>query len=257
MEPNRPFRNPNGAAFHVKRYPCPAPAPISKSAAPVSRRTLRDLCPGESTPKIDQWGVQLEGYAGLLYRWSQRVSLISSGDRALIPGKHIYPSLVLRQIIMSVPSRVVWDLGSGAGLPGIPLAITLPETSFLLIESRRRRASFLREVIRRLRLGNASVLHERLEPDSGGGLPGGSPKADVVLSRAAVTPDQMKSRLEGRTQARALLITTLAPSSSVPVGQPVLIHRWEGSGLVGSVLLQQIWRTRGKWGSFEHQSTRP
>ena len=237
---NPHFRNPRSAAFHVKQFPSlPGFGHIAKSAAPVSRRSLQDLCPGESAPKIDQWRVQLEGYAGLLYRWSQRLSLISSGDRAIIPEKHIFPSLALRQIIMSVPNRVVWDLGSGAGLPGIPLAITLPETSFLLIESRRRKASFLREVIRRLSLGNAFVLHERLEPDSEG-LPGGSPKADVVLSRAAFGPDQMRSRLKGRTQHRAFLITTLPPSSSAPVGRPALIHRWRGSGLVGSALLQQI-----------------
>ena len=233
-------RNPQNAAFHVKQSPhLSGPAPASESAVPVSRRSLRDLCPGESTLTIDRWGVQLEGYADLLYRWSQRLSLISSGDRAIIPEKHIFPSLVLRQIIMSVPNRVVWDLGSGAGLPGVPLAITLPETSFLLIESRRRRASFLREVIRRLSLGNAFVLHERLEPDREG-FPGGSPKADVVLSRAAFRPDQLRSRLIGRTQHRAFMITTLPPSSSVPVGQPALIHRWRGSGLVGSVLLQQV-----------------
>ena len=240
VEPPPPFRNPGSATFHVKQSPpFPGSGHITKSPAPVSRRSLRDLCPGESAPTIDRWGVQLEGYAGLLHRWSQRSSLISSRDRAIIPEKHIFPSLVLRQIIMSVPNRVVWDLGSGAGLPGIPLAITLPETSFLLIESRRRRASFLREVIRRLSLGNAFVFHERLEPDSEG-LPGGSPKADVVLSRAAFRPDQMRSRLKGRTQHGAFLITTLPPSSSAPVGRPALVHRWRGSGLVGSVLLQQM-----------------
>jgi 16S rRNA (guanine527-N7)-methyltransferase len=57
----------------------------------------------------------------------------------------------------------VLDFGSGAGIPGVPLAIVLPTVRFTLLESRQRRASFLYEVIRQLELSNCSVFQGRAE----------------------------------------------------------------------------------------------
>ena len=197
---------------------------------------LAELCPGASSRQIEQWSDGLGRFSDLLFQWSQRVSLISSGDRTQIPAKHLLPSVALRQLILTVPHRAVWDFGSGAGLPGVPLAITLPQAHFLLIESRRRKVSFLREAIRRLSLNNTTVLHERLEADSR--IPKDFPKADVVISRAALDPDQLATKTKGRTQPNAALIRTLPPTATVASGKPGLVHRWQCARYSGSAALQ-------------------
>ena len=205
---------------------------------PSLHHILAEFCPDGGALQVKHWSARLERFTGLLSQWSQRVSLISSGDRSQIPGKHILPSVALRQLILTLPHRAVWDVGSGAGLPGIPLAITLPQTSFLLIESRRRRASFLREVIRRLSLNNTSVLHERLEQDTR--VPEGLPMADVVLSRAALNPDRLRCRVKRRTQPHAVLISTLPPSAQASLGKSSLVHRWQCAGWTGSASIQSV-----------------
>ena len=198
---------------------------------------LTEFCPDAGAHQIERWSQGLGRFADLLFQWSQRVSLVSSGDRSQISRKHLLPSVALRQLIITLPHRAVWDVGSGAGLPGIPLAITLPQARFLLIESRRRKASFLREAVRRLSLDNTTVLHERLEQDSR--IPKEFPKADVVISRAALDPDQLRTKVKGRTQPNAALIRTLPPAARIVVeGEPTLVHRWQCEVLGGSVSLQ-------------------
>lgn len=236
MEQSHPFwSGGNKQAFHVKQI-SPGALPTPDENQLCLRHILTELCPGESDPQVEEWSDCLGRFAGLLFLWSQRVSLISSGDRTQIPAKHILPSVALRQLLLTVPHRVVWDVGSGAGLPGIPLAVTLPQARFFLIESRRRKASFLRQAVRRLSLNNVTVLHERLERDSS--IPKEFPKADVVLSRAVLAPDQLRYRALGKTQPYAALITTLPPSAPIIPGNPALIHRWQCAGCSGSAALQ-------------------
>lgn len=234
------LRRPNDKpVFHVKPPFCSRRGIPAHYRPVLAPHVLNELCPDASSRQVKEWAANLVQFAGLLFQWSHRASLISSGDRSQIQGKHIIPSVALRQLVLTVPHGAVWDVGSGAGLPGIPLAITLPQSRFLLIESRRRRVSFLREVIRRLSLSNASVLHERLERDSGD--PEGFPRADVVLSRSAFTGDQLRCRVKGKTQPHAVLISTLPPSTpAFPPSESILVHRWQGVGLMGSASLQQL-----------------
>ena len=227
-----------GLVFHVKQPPSGRARSHPDLSASSLHNVLAEFCPDGSALQIEHWIAGLEQFADLLSQWSQRASLISSGDRSLIPEKHLLPSVALRQLILTMPHRAVWDVGSGAGLPGIPLAITLPQTHFLLIESRRRRASFLREVIRRLSLNNTSVLHERLEQESR--VPEGLPMADVVLSRAALSLGQLRCRVKTRTQPHAVLVATLPPSAPASLGKSSLVHRWQCAGLTGSASLQSV-----------------
>ncbi len=200
---------------------------------------LAELCPDGSALQVERWKARLGRFEGILSQWSQRVSLISSGDMAQIAVKHILPSVALRQLIITLPHGAVWDVGSGAGLPGIPLAITLPQTRFLLVESRRRRASFLREVIRRLSLNNTSVLHERLDAESR--VLEGLPMAAVVISRAAMNPDRLRCLVKRRTQPNAVLISTLPPSGApASPGKSSLVHRWQCAGWTGSASIQSV-----------------
>lgn len=96
-----------------------------------------------------------------IQRWSKIADLLSQTDSETLIRKHILDSLSLLPWIPS-GSRVL-DLGSGAGFPGLPLAIANPEINLTLIEARRKRANFLKDSIRKLQLKNAKVYEGRAE----------------------------------------------------------------------------------------------
>lgn len=96
-----------------------------------------------------------------IQRWSKIADLLSQTDSETLIRKHILDSLSLLPWIPS-GSRVL-DLGSGAGFPGLPLAIANPEINLTLIEARRKRANFLKESIRKLGLRNIKAYEGRVE----------------------------------------------------------------------------------------------
>jgi len=104
---------------------------------------------------------KLSQYADILDLWSPKVNLISCGSALELVERHLLDSLAVAAVLPESGSVV--DLGSGAGFPGIPLAILRPDQSFFLVEVRRRRATFLREVRRALGLGNVQILEQRAE----------------------------------------------------------------------------------------------
>jgi 16S rRNA (guanine527-N7)-methyltransferase len=119
---------------------------------------------------------RLTGFERLLREHAPRLGLIARDDLPRLYLRHILDSLravgSFRQ-----SDREACDLGSGAGLPGIPLAIALPRSRFVLSEPRPRRAGFLELVVERLGLENAEVAPSRAED-----LPEGS--VDVCTARA-------------------------------------------------------------------------
>jgi len=119
-----------------------------------------------------------EAYLGTLLIWRARVSLTAAASPVDIVRFHILDALRVARYI-EAGARVA-DLGSGAGFPGVPLAIICPRAKFVLVESRRKRANFLREVVRGARLENVEVMEDRAEAlvtQCGG-------QFDVVVSRA-------------------------------------------------------------------------
>lgn len=100
--------------------------------------------------------------------------------------RHILNSAVLGELLD--PAERVIDVGSGAGLPGIPLGIARPDVDFVLVEPMLRRTDFLREMIERLGLTNVSVMRGRAEEPSVVSAVGG---ADVVTSRAVAALDKI------------------------------------------------------------------
>ncbi len=123
----------------------------------------------------------LTGYLSLLEQWNRVHNLTGIRDRAELIERHLLESLALKPYVAG-PSAA--DVGSGGGLPGIPLAVCLPEIAFTLIESRRKRASFLRHVAAELGLGNVEVAHSRAEQVTSG------PFA-TVLARAVAPPAEL------------------------------------------------------------------
>jgi 16S rRNA (guanine527-N7)-methyltransferase len=120
-------------------------------------------------------------YVDTLLLWSTRIALTGAGTAPQIVRDHIVDSLAVVQFVR--PGARVADLGSGAGFPGIPLAITCPQAHCVLVESRRKKANFLREVARVAGLANVEVREARAE-DPGEGMAG---TLDVVVSRAVWT----------------------------------------------------------------------
>ncbi|MCL2139316.1 MAG: class I SAM-dependent methyltransferase, partial [Treponema sp.] len=102
----------------------------------------------------------LEQYLAEIERFNPSLSLVGTNDRHCLIVRHILDSLAPLGIIfraMNGSHASIADVGSGAGLPGIPLAITLPDVKFTLIERKNRRAGFLRNVCNILGLSNVSV----------------------------------------------------------------------------------------------------
>lgn len=104
-------------------------------------------------------GLQL--YVDMLLDASARMNLVSHRDRERL-GEHVVDAAALLSVI-DIEGLRVCDLGSGAGLPGVVLAILRPGSHVTAVEARRRRSAFLKSVVRRLKLGNVAVLNCRME----------------------------------------------------------------------------------------------
>jgi len=102
----------------------------------------------------------LEEHYQLLLRWNQKINLTRITSLQDVVRYHYCESLYLATHLPEGPLRIV-DIGSGAGFPGIPLAIYRPECSVDLVESHQRKAVFLREAARELK--NVRVLAQRAE----------------------------------------------------------------------------------------------
>ncbi len=102
-------------------------------------------------------------YYNELFIWNKRINLISEKEEDRFVLRHIIDSLsVLLKIDLQKNDRLL-DLGSGNGLPGIPLAIMIPGITVDLLESNFKKCIFLRHVTSKLGLGNTSVFRDRFE----------------------------------------------------------------------------------------------
>lgn len=98
----------------------------------------------------------LEKYAALLIKWNKSINLVGKSTESEIWERHIYDSLQLVTLIPEI--KTLADFGSGAGLPGIVIAIARPEIAVTLIEQDQRKASFLRECVAQLSLKNTRII---------------------------------------------------------------------------------------------------
>ncbi|MBB6600427.1 16S rRNA (guanine(527)-N(7))-methyltransferase RsmG [Luteimonas sp. MC1825] len=133
-----------------------------------------DLAPALAAP--------LSAYLDLLARWNRTYNLTAIRDPGDMVTLHLLDSLAMHAHVRDVASLA--DLGTGAGLPGIPLAIALPALQVTLVESNGKKARFLREAVRTLGLANARVAECRAEAvDQPGAF-------DAITARAMATlPD--------------------------------------------------------------------
>lgn len=99
-------------------------------------------------------------YVELLHKWNKAYNLTSVRDPQEMLVKHIMDSLMVGDLL---EGKNFIDVGTGPGLPGIPLAILFPERNFILLDSLGKRITFLRQVVFQLKLKNVKPIQSRVE----------------------------------------------------------------------------------------------
>jgi 16S rRNA (guanine527-N7)-methyltransferase len=129
----------------------------------VSLATLEALIEQAGLQQLDPDALEkFEVYLTLLMRWNTRLNLTAIREAEGIVRRHFIECIQCAQVLPP-NTQTLLDFGSGAGFPGIPIAICRPEIQVTLGESQGKKASFLREAIRTLGLTNATVFDRRLE----------------------------------------------------------------------------------------------
>ena len=105
---------------------------------------------------------QFDVYQQELLRWNAKTNLISEKSAQEIVSRHFLDSLTALPFIGEGNIRII-DIGCGAGFPGIPLKIASPALRLYLLETNRKKVSFLKHILRLLNLSDTVVLHERVE----------------------------------------------------------------------------------------------
>jgi 16S rRNA (guanine527-N7)-methyltransferase len=124
---------------------------------------------------------QFDVYKNELLQWNTKTNLISETSSQEIITRHFLDSLTAMQFIRKPRARII-DIGCGAGFPGLPLKIALPSLELYLLETNRKKVSFLKHIIRLLNLSEAFVLHDRVENIIKTGA--WKEKFDILISRA-------------------------------------------------------------------------
>lgn len=130
----------------------------------------------------------------LLQKWNQAYNLTAIEDTDEIISKHILDSLSVAEYL---EGENIIDVGSGAGLPGIPLAILYPQKQFTLLDSNAKKTRFIQQAAIDLGLKNVQALHLRVEDYSPTGHPAGHPTGQMMnnfstlISRAFASSDKL------------------------------------------------------------------
>lgn len=122
-------------------------------------------------------------YLALLLDANTRFNLTSITDPEAAWTRHILDSLAVIPLIASLDARSLIDVGSGGGLPGIPIAITMPDLAVTLLEPTGKKARFLEETAAQLNLANVTVINDRAET-IGQDVAHHRERYDIVTARA-------------------------------------------------------------------------
>ena len=152
---------------------------------------------------------QLENHYNRLIKWNKVLNLTSLHGAEEIVERHYCESIFLA-VHLPVGGLIVADVGSGAGFPGVPVAILRPDCQVSLIESHQRKSVFLREATRELK--NVQVLPERVENVNA--------RFDWVISRAVRLSD-IEKPVAGLSARLAILGTKQPPTPRFTWNTPV------------------------------------
>jgi 16S rRNA (guanine527-N7)-methyltransferase len=144
--------------------------PAAGAASPVATNVADDLPPGAAG--------KLSRFLDLLAKWNRTYNLTAIRDRSQMVKHHLHDSLA---VLPSLPARRklrVLDVGTGGGIPGIPLAIARPDATFVLLDANHKKIAFVTQAAIELALPNVRAIAERVENFAA------DAPFDVVISRA-------------------------------------------------------------------------
>lgn len=154
---------------------------------------------------LDKEKRQLLAYYQLVLKWNKRLHLTTLTQPQDFFQRHLLESVLTASCLITTV-RQIWDMGSGLGIPGIPLAVFRPDLAVHLVEANRNKALFLEEAVAALELINTIVVRARIE--SLQNLP-----ADACLTARAVEKMELmiKQMLRvGRDSAQVLILGSSA-----------------------------------------------
>lgn len=150
-------------------------------------------------------GEQFWIYLQELLEWNRRFPLTAVTEPADVVIKHFVDSLTPLPYLEA--STNLLDIGSGAGFPGIPLKIAAPDLCLSMVDSNRKKVSFLKHIVRSLKLREVTVLHGRVED-----LPLGDPPFTTVISRAFRRLEPLLDLVSPLLSQECLLVAMLGPT---------------------------------------------
>lgn len=162
----------------------------------------------------------------LIRQWNAVHRLVGSDDPAWIAEHLLLDSLLYLGLLPPGAVDVI-DVGSGAGIPGVPLKIARSELGMTLAEARRRRASFLSTVVRELRLGDTVVIADRIE-DAAPELEG---RFDAVVARCAGHVEELVRLGRPMLRPGGVVVVSGPPQpAEVPSVEWVRVPTWKPGG---------------------------
>lgn len=122
--------------------------------------TIASYCAALPFPVSQQQQRQLLAFLALIHKWNKAYNLTSVRDPVAMVAVHLMDSIAVHP---HLAVKTAIDVGTGAGLPGIPLAIMQPDTQFVLLDSLGKRVRFLKQVAFELKLANIESVQARVE----------------------------------------------------------------------------------------------
>lgn len=148
-------------------------------------------------------------YYALVLRWNPRLHLTTITEPNAFAERHIAEALEVASYIAEGIDEF-WDVGSGLGIPGIPVAVRRNDLRVRLIESNKRKAIFLEEAARELRLDNVTVINERFDVSA-------VPETACIAARAV---ENMGELVMSFFKARCRQVILLGGNSLLPSSIP-------------------------------------
>ena len=159
---------------------------------------------------------QARSFAQTLANDSDELGLLGPRELDKLWSRHILNSAVVAELVR--PGDKVADVGSGAGLPGIPMAIARPDAQFVLIEPMERRSSWMLEVVEDLGLENVRVLRSRAEDVS-------EQDFDIVTARAVAALDKLLKMCVPLLKPRGALIALKGSKAAEEIANSKKLER--------------------------------
>ena len=139
---------------------------------------------------------QFENLVTHFKSWNEKINLVSRKDMDGFVAHHALHSLAIYKAMKFASGSRILDVGTGGGLPGLPLAILMPDVNFVLCDSRGKKIKVVSELVKALDLKNVKPMHARAEDIEG--------TFDFIVSRAVSRLDKFIPWIEGKIDKRAI-----------------------------------------------------